>query len=39
MKEKTCYSCHEVKPISEMEDMGVWVCKKCLEKGEKKKKK
>lgn len=39
MKEKTCYSCREIKPISEMENMGVWVCKKCLEESEKKKKK
>jgi len=39
MKKKPCYSCREIKPVSEMEDMGVWVCKKCLEKSGKKKKK
>lgn len=28
--EKGCYYCKERKPISEMEEMGVWVCKECL---------
>ena len=37
MKEKPCYSCHQKKPISELEDMGVWVCKDCLKKPKKKK--
>lgn len=42
MKEKTCYSCHEKKPMEEMLNMGVWVCKSCYEKldnSDKKKKK
>lgn len=29
---KRCFSCREVKPTSEMEDIGVWCCKKCLKK-------
>jgi ribosomal protein L37AE/L43A len=29
---KSCFSCKERYPISEMELMGVWVCKKCLKK-------
>jgi len=36
---KPCFSCHVVKCTSQMEEMGVWVCKKCLEKSEKKPKK
>ena len=36
MIEKPCYSCHQKFPLSELEDMGVWVCKDCL-KPEKKK--
>lgn len=39
MKEKTCYSCHEKKPMEEMLNMGVWVCKSCYEKAEKSDKK
>lgn len=29
---KTCYNCKKQLPISELEDYGVWVCKKCLKK-------
>lgn len=25
-----CYKCREEKERSEMEDLGVWVCKECL---------
>ena len=28
-KIKTCFHCKKEKPISEMTDMGVWVCKEC----------
>jgi ribosomal protein L37AE/L43A len=31
-KNRKCYYCKEVKPLSDMEEMGVWVCKKCLKK-------
>ena len=37
--DKPCYSCHVVKDTSDMEELGVWVCKDCLEKFESKKKK
>ena len=36
---KSCYTCHVVKNISEMEEIGVWVCKDCLKKSENKSKK
>ena len=36
---KSCYTCHVVKNISEMEEIGVWVCKDCLKKSENKRKK
>lgn len=36
---KTCFNCHKTKPMSELENMGVWVCKTCLSKNDKKKKK
>jgi len=39
MLKKTCFSCKNELPVSEMEEMGVWVCKKCLEKSTKTKKK
>jgi ribosomal protein L37AE/L43A len=29
---KACFSCKERQPITEMECIGVWVCKKCLKK-------
>ena len=35
----TCYKCREKKERSEMEDLGVWVCKECLEKLDSKSKK
>ena len=34
-----CYKCKVAKERSEMEDLGVWVCKDCLEKSESKSKK
>ena len=37
--DKPCYSCHVVKDTSDMEELGVWVCKDCLEKSESKSKK
>jgi ribosomal protein L37AE/L43A len=27
---RRCYKCKEKKPLKDMEDLGVWVCKKCL---------
>tara|TARA_R110002074_G_scaffold114748_3_gene245317 strand:- start:634 stop:753 length:120 start_codon:yes stop_codon:yes gene_type:complete len=33
---KRCYYCHTEKPISEMKEMGVWVCDTCLNKTKKK---
>jgi len=36
-KTKPCYYCHVVKNTSEMEEIGVWVCKDCLKPSEKKK--
>jgi ribosomal protein L37AE/L43A len=39
IKIKPCYKCHERKPISEMEEIGIWVCKSCLNKLNKPKKK
>lgn len=32
MKEKPCYNCHTIKNISDMKEIGVWVCNACLEK-------
>lgn len=29
---KRCYKCRERKPTTEMEVVGVWICKKCLKK-------
>jgi len=36
---KPCYRCRERKPISEMEEIGMWVCKTCLNELNKPKKK
>jgi ribosomal protein L37AE/L43A len=33
---RKCYRCKESKPLSEMEEMGVWVCKECLNTKKKK---
>jgi len=37
MLKKTCFSCKIELPISQMEEIGVWVCKKCLEQLDKSK--
>tara|TARA_R110002153_G_scaffold34900_1_gene103931 strand:+ start:514 stop:633 length:120 start_codon:yes stop_codon:yes gene_type:complete len=37
--DKPCYSCHDVKDTSDMEEIGMWICKACLAKAETKKKK
>jgi ribosomal protein L37AE/L43A len=39
IKIKPCYKCRERKPISEMEEIGMWVCKSCLNELNKPKKK
>lgn len=31
-KEKPCYNCHKINDISEMQEIGVWICNACLEK-------
>lgn len=36
---KTCFKCHEKKPIDQMESIGVWICKNCLAEMENKSKK
>ena len=36
---KPCYRCRERKPTSEMEEIGMWICKSCLNKSSKPKKK
>ncbi len=38
MKEKPCYYCKQIKPISELIEIVVWVCKECLRPKKKKKK-
>lgn len=35
MKEKPCYYCHIIKNISDMKEIGVWVCNTCLDKFDK----
>lgn len=35
---KPCYRCRERKPTSEMEEIGMWVCKSCLNELSKSKK-
>lgn len=35
MKEKPCYNCHKIKNISDMKEIGVWVCNSCLDKYDK----
>jgi hypothetical protein len=35
MKEKPCYNCHKIKNISDMKEIGVWVCNACLDKYDK----
>jgi hypothetical protein len=37
--DKPCYNCREIKNTSDMEQIGVWVCKDCLENSESKNKK
>ena len=34
---KPCYYCKVEKPIKDLEEIGVWVCKDCLKPSEKKK--
>jgi len=36
---KPCYRCRVVKDTSEMEEIGVWICKDCLGESESKNKK
>jgi ribosomal protein L37AE/L43A len=35
MTEKPCYNCHKIKNISDMKEIGVWVCNACLDKYDK----
>ena len=37
MKERPCYYCKQIKPISELVEIVVWVCKECLKKAKQKK--
>jgi ribosomal protein L37AE/L43A len=35
-KDRMCHKCRTRKPLKDMEDMGVWICKECLNSKSKK---